>query len=203
MRVTSRSPESRLVAAPPNSALHWPGIRCAPSPPVSAYVRRRRGRRRRPGAADHDRALAPGHAHGRQRQRPADEDDQPDAGLDVVRHHGRGRALRGARAGLDVARVPQVLSGGYADSLLLQRVWPKIVARDFVPPAATPGAAALPAARRARPRRHRHVGRVQALRRGRCLTPCTGTPFDPSPPIGLSGSRASASTDRIEREENI
>lgn len=39
------------------------------------------------------------------------------------------------RAGLDVARVPQALAGGYADSLLLQRVWPKIVARDFVPPA--------------------------------------------------------------------
>jgi 3-hydroxyisobutyrate dehydrogenase-like beta-hydroxyacid dehydrogenase len=39
------------------------------------------------------------------------------------------------RAGLDVRRVPEALAGGYADSLLLQRVWPKIVARGFVPAA--------------------------------------------------------------------
>jgi 3-hydroxyisobutyrate dehydrogenase len=39
------------------------------------------------------------------------------------------------KAGLDAARVPEALAGGYADSLLLQRAWPKMVAREFVPPA--------------------------------------------------------------------
>jgi 3-hydroxyisobutyrate dehydrogenase-like beta-hydroxyacid dehydrogenase len=39
------------------------------------------------------------------------------------------------RTGLDATRVPAALAGGYADSLLLQRVWPKILARDFTPPA--------------------------------------------------------------------
>lgn len=39
------------------------------------------------------------------------------------------------RAGLDASLVPRALAGGYADSLLLQRAWPKILARDFVPPA--------------------------------------------------------------------
>jgi 3-hydroxyisobutyrate dehydrogenase len=39
------------------------------------------------------------------------------------------------RAGLDAARVPEALAGGYADSLLLQRAWPRMLARDFVPPA--------------------------------------------------------------------
>lgn len=45
-------------------------------------------------------------------------------------------ALRFAeRAGLDAAKIPEALGGGYADSLLLQRAWPKLLARDFVPPA--------------------------------------------------------------------
>ena len=39
------------------------------------------------------------------------------------------------RAGLDAARIPHALAGGYADSLLLQRVWPKILAREFTPAA--------------------------------------------------------------------
>lgn len=47
-----------------------------------------------------------------------------------------GEAARFAeRAGLDAARIPQALGGGYADSLLLQRAWPKILARGFVPAA--------------------------------------------------------------------
>jgi 3-hydroxyisobutyrate dehydrogenase-like beta-hydroxyacid dehydrogenase len=36
-------------------------------------------------------------------------------------------------AGLDAARLPECLAGGYADSALLQRLYPRIVARDFAP----------------------------------------------------------------------
>ncbi len=39
------------------------------------------------------------------------------------------------KAGIDAGRVPEALGGGYADSQLLQRVWPKLMAREFVPPA--------------------------------------------------------------------
>ncbi len=36
-------------------------------------------------------------------------------------------------AGIDAARLPECLAGGYADSTLLQRLYPRIVARDFAP----------------------------------------------------------------------
>ena len=36
-------------------------------------------------------------------------------------------------AGIDAARLPECLAGGYADSALLQRLYPRIVARDFAP----------------------------------------------------------------------
>jgi len=36
-------------------------------------------------------------------------------------------------AGVDAARIPECLAGGYADSSMLQKVYPRIVARDFAP----------------------------------------------------------------------
>lgn len=38
-------------------------------------------------------------------------------------------------AGIDAARLPECLAGGYADSTMLQRIYPRMVARDFEPPA--------------------------------------------------------------------
>jgi len=37
-------------------------------------------------------------------------------------------------AGLDAAKLPQCLSGGFADSMLLQKIYPQMAARDFEPP---------------------------------------------------------------------
>ncbi|HTS93621.1 MAG TPA: NAD(P)-dependent oxidoreductase [Stellaceae bacterium] len=37
-------------------------------------------------------------------------------------------------AGLEAAKVPQCLSGGFADSMLLQKIYPQMAARDFEPP---------------------------------------------------------------------
>lgn len=43
-------------------------------------------------------------------------------------------ALRLAEAaGIDAARIPECLAGGYADSALLQKVYPRMVRRDFAP----------------------------------------------------------------------
>lgn len=39
-------------------------------------------------------------------------------------------------AGLDAARLPQCLAGGFADSTLLRKVYPQMCARDFDPPRA-------------------------------------------------------------------
>ncbi len=36
-------------------------------------------------------------------------------------------------AGIDAARIPECLAGGYADSSMLQKLYPRIVARDFAP----------------------------------------------------------------------
>ena len=36
-------------------------------------------------------------------------------------------------AGIDAARLPECLAGGYADCTLLQRLYPRMVARDFAP----------------------------------------------------------------------
>lgn len=36
-------------------------------------------------------------------------------------------------AGIDAARLPECLAGGHADSALLQRLYPRIVKRDFAP----------------------------------------------------------------------
>jgi 3-hydroxyisobutyrate dehydrogenase-like beta-hydroxyacid dehydrogenase len=36
-------------------------------------------------------------------------------------------------AGLDAAKLPECLAGGYADSALLQRLYPRMLARDFAP----------------------------------------------------------------------
>ena len=36
-------------------------------------------------------------------------------------------------AGIDAARLPECLAGGYADSSLLQRLYPRMVERDFAP----------------------------------------------------------------------
>jgi len=38
------------------------------------------------------------------------------------------------RAGIDADRLPDALAGGLADSALLQRIYPQMRARDFVPP---------------------------------------------------------------------
>jgi 3-hydroxyisobutyrate dehydrogenase-like beta-hydroxyacid dehydrogenase len=37
------------------------------------------------------------------------------------------------KAGIDAARVPECLAGGHADGTLLQKVFPRMVARDFAP----------------------------------------------------------------------
>jgi len=37
------------------------------------------------------------------------------------------------RAGIDAARIPECLAGGYADSNLMQAYWPRMVQRDFAP----------------------------------------------------------------------
>lgn len=37
------------------------------------------------------------------------------------------------RAGIDAARIPQCLGGGYADSNVLKAYWPRMVERDFAP----------------------------------------------------------------------
>ncbi|HTZ80900.1 MAG TPA: NAD(P)-dependent oxidoreductase [Stellaceae bacterium] len=39
-------------------------------------------------------------------------------------------------AGLDAAKLPQCLAGGFADSMLLQKIYPQMCARDFDPPRA-------------------------------------------------------------------
>jgi 3-hydroxyisobutyrate dehydrogenase len=36
-------------------------------------------------------------------------------------------------AGIDAARIPECLAGGYADSPMLQKLYPRIVERDFAP----------------------------------------------------------------------
>ncbi|MBA3480002.1 MAG: NAD(P)-dependent oxidoreductase [Lautropia sp.] len=36
-------------------------------------------------------------------------------------------------AGIDAARIPECLAGGYADSSMLQKLYPRIVERDFAP----------------------------------------------------------------------
>jgi 3-hydroxyisobutyrate dehydrogenase len=36
-------------------------------------------------------------------------------------------------AGIDAARIPECLAGGFADSSMLQKVYPRIVKRDFAP----------------------------------------------------------------------
>jgi 3-hydroxyisobutyrate dehydrogenase len=38
-----------------------------------------------------------------------------------------------AKAGIDVARIPECLAGGYADSNVLKAYWPRMVERDFAP----------------------------------------------------------------------
>lgn len=37
------------------------------------------------------------------------------------------------RAGIDAARIPECLGGGYADSNVLKAYWPRMVERDFAP----------------------------------------------------------------------
>jgi 3-hydroxyisobutyrate dehydrogenase-like beta-hydroxyacid dehydrogenase len=37
------------------------------------------------------------------------------------------------KAGIDAARVPECLGGGYADSNLMKAYWPRMVERDFAP----------------------------------------------------------------------
>jgi len=37
------------------------------------------------------------------------------------------------RAGIDAARLPEALAGGYADSPMLRHFYPRMVKRDFVP----------------------------------------------------------------------
>ncbi len=41
--------------------------------------------------------------------------------------------LMAEAAGIDAARIPECLAGGYADSPLLQKFYPRMVARDFAP----------------------------------------------------------------------
>lgn len=38
-----------------------------------------------------------------------------------------------AKAGIDAARIPEALGGGYADSNVMKGYWPRMVARDFAP----------------------------------------------------------------------
>ncbi len=42
-------------------------------------------------------------------------------------------AVLAAAAGIDAARLPECLGGGHADGSLLQRIYPRMVARDFAP----------------------------------------------------------------------
>jgi len=37
------------------------------------------------------------------------------------------------KAGIDAARIPECLGGGYADSNLMKAYWPRMVERDFAP----------------------------------------------------------------------
>jgi len=37
------------------------------------------------------------------------------------------------KAGIDAARIPECLGGGYADSNLMKAYWPRMVSRDFAP----------------------------------------------------------------------
>jgi 3-hydroxyisobutyrate dehydrogenase len=37
------------------------------------------------------------------------------------------------RAGIDARRIPECLAGGHADSTLLQKLYPRMAARDFAP----------------------------------------------------------------------
>src|SRR3989440_12755403 len=37
------------------------------------------------------------------------------------------------KAGVDAARIPECLGGGYADSNLMKAYWPRMVERDFAP----------------------------------------------------------------------
>jgi 3-hydroxyisobutyrate dehydrogenase len=52
---------------------------------------------------------------------------------------GVGQAMLGeavalcAKAGIDAARIPDCLAGGYADSALMKAYWPRMVERDFAP----------------------------------------------------------------------
>ncbi len=52
---------------------------------------------------------------------------------------GVGQAMLGeavalcAKAGIDAARIPECLSGGYADSNVMKAYWPRIVQKDFAP----------------------------------------------------------------------
>ncbi len=39
------------------------------------------------------------------------------------------------RAGIDAAKLPECLGGGYADSAMLQRMYPRMVRREYTPPA--------------------------------------------------------------------
>ena len=42
-------------------------------------------------------------------------------------------AVLAEAAGIDAARIPECLAGGYADSSMLQKLYPRIIARDFAP----------------------------------------------------------------------
>ena len=37
------------------------------------------------------------------------------------------------KAGIDAARIPECLAGGYADSNVMKAYWPRMVQRDFAP----------------------------------------------------------------------
>jgi 3-hydroxyisobutyrate dehydrogenase len=37
------------------------------------------------------------------------------------------------KAGIDAARIPECLGGGYADSNVMKAYWPRMVERDFAP----------------------------------------------------------------------
>ena len=42
-------------------------------------------------------------------------------------------AVLAEAAGIDAARIPECLAGGYADSSMLQKLYPRIIERDFAP----------------------------------------------------------------------
>jgi 3-hydroxyisobutyrate dehydrogenase-like beta-hydroxyacid dehydrogenase len=42
-------------------------------------------------------------------------------------------AVMAESAGIDAARLPECLAGGHADGTLLQKLYPRMVARDFAP----------------------------------------------------------------------